>query len=50
VPKFNLTLDYKSDKEIKSGIKIAEKTNNKRSPRANKLSLSIEEISDSIEN
>jgi len=24
--KFNLTLDYKSDKEIKNGIKIVEKT------------------------
>jgi len=27
LPKFNLTLDYKNDKEIKSGIKIAEKHN-----------------------
>jgi len=50
--KFNLTLDYKSNKEIKNKIKIVEKTQQiiKDPLKLTKLSLNIEEISKSIEN
>jgi len=53
VPTFNLTLDCKSNNKIKSEIKIAEKTKLKqviKDPLLTKLSLSVEEISNSIEN
>jgi len=57
LPKFNLTLDYKSNKEIKSRIKIAKETQIiiikqiiKDPLKLTKLSLNIEEINKSIEN